>query len=70
MAVDRDMIEIVHAGATEMTVGDRKTGRLDNRRPDAKTGASAQHGARILGDVGLVEGQAERSGGRNHCLRL
>ena len=61
MAIDLDMVEIIHAGAAEMAVGNRKAGRLDDRRPDAKAGAGAQHRARVLGDVGLVEREAEQT---------
>ena len=70
MPVDLDMVEIVHAGAAKMAVGDREAGRLDDRRPDAETGAGAQHGAGVLRDVGLVEREAEGSGRERHGVAL
>ena len=37
---ERDLIEVVHAGAAEGAVGDGKAGRLDDMRLDAEAGAS------------------------------
>ena len=43
VTLDRDMVEIVHAGAAKSPVGNRKTRRLDNRGVDAKTRAGANY---------------------------
>jgi hypothetical protein len=67
---DRDMIEIVHARAPEVAIGDRESGRLDDRRRHAQTCTGAQHRASILGDVGLVKRETERSRRSNHRSRL
>jgi hypothetical protein len=66
MTVDRYMIEIIHSGATELTIRTGKAGRSDDRRRDAKTGASPQYRAGILGDVGLVKRQAQMFGRGTH----
>ena len=47
-------------GAAEGPVGHRKAGRLDDMGLHAEAGASPQHRAGILGDVGLVEGEPQR----------
>ena len=62
----RDGIEVVHSGATEMPVRGRKAGRLDQVGPDAEAGTGAQHGPGVLGNVGLVERQTQPVSGRNH----
>src|SRR6185437_5396033 len=56
VAPDRNPVEIIHSGPAECAVGHRKTGRLDDMRLDAETGAKAQNRAGVLGNVGLVEG--------------
>ena len=60
MAGQPHMIEIIHAGPAEMLVGYGESGRLDERRIDAETGAEPQHGPRVLRNVGLEEGEAKR----------
>ena len=57
-----DLVEIVHAGAAEGAVGDRKAGRLDQVRLDPEAGGEPQDRAGILRDVGLVEGDAHGAG--------
>src|ERR1043165_2408917 len=49
------VIQVIHAGAAEGTVGDRKAGRLDDVRSDAKAGAKPQNRSRILSDIRLVK---------------
>ena len=56
VADDGDLVEIVHAGAPEGAIGDRKAGRFDDVRFDAQAGAEPQNRAGVLGDVRLVEG--------------
>ncbi len=65
MPGDLHMFEIIHAGAAEMLVGDRKSGRLDDRRIEPEAGAKPQHGPAILRNVGLVKG--EHQGGAWLC---
>ena len=60
MAADVDLIEIIHARAAEILVGDRESGRLDDMRGYAQAGAEAQYGARVLRDVGLVKCQMHK----------
>ena len=57
MPPQRDLIQIVHSGAAEGTVGDRKAGRLDDMRGNSETGAEPQNRPGILRNVGLVEGK-------------
>ena len=54
----RDLIEVVHAGAAKGTVGSREARRLDDMRLGAEAGAQPQHGAGVLRDVRFVEGKA------------
>ena len=56
VAVERDLVEIVHAGAAEGAVGGGKPGRLDDMGLDAKAGRQPQNRAGVLRNVGLVEG--------------
>ena len=56
MPRQRHVIEVVHSGATEGAVGDRKASRLDDVRRHAKAGGEAQNRSGILRDVGLVQG--------------
>src|SRR5258706_411434 len=53
-----DMIEIVHAGATERAVGHRKSGRLDDMRLHAQTGAEPKNRSSVLRNVGLEQSNA------------
>ena len=66
------MIEIIHAGAAQMPVAGRETGWPDNGRVHAETGAHAQHGSGVLRNVGLEQGEGERSRRekRGHFSRL
>ena len=66
VSLDRDMLEIIHARAAEMAVGDRKAGRLDDVGGHPETGAGAQHRAGVLGDVRLIEREPKRRGGGIH----
>ena len=50
-----NLIQIVHAGAPEGPVRDRKTGRFDDMRGHAETGAQAQNRSGILRDIRLVK---------------
>jgi hypothetical protein len=49
--------KIVEAAAAEGSFGEVKAGRVDDMQPHPEAGAEAQHGAGILRDVGLVEGE-------------
>ena len=55
MAQDRDLAEIVHAGASERAVGGGEARRLDDVRPYAETGGKAENRPRILWNVGLEQ---------------
>ncbi len=55
-------VEIVHAGAPQPAVRQRKTGRMDDVDRHGETGAQAQDGAGIGGDVGLVKGKTDHAG--------
>ncbi len=61
MAGERDARQIVHSGAPQPAVVEQESGRLDQVDGDAEARGEAQHGARILRDVGLVEGEAHRA---------
>ncbi len=52
---ERDLIEVIHAGAAERTVAGRKACRLDDVRLDAQAGGETKNRARVLGNVGLIE---------------
>ena len=56
MAGKGDVIEVVHSRPTEMPVRDRKAGRLDNVGGRAEARTQAQNRSRVLGDIGLEEG--------------
>ena len=60
--VSRDVhvIEIVHAGATQMPVTNGEPRRSDNGRVNAKTGAHPQHGSGVLRNVGLEQREHRR----------
>jgi len=53
---ERDLIEIVHAGAAKRAVGGWEAGGLDEMRLDAEAGGEAKNSPGVLRDVGLVEG--------------
>jgi hypothetical protein len=53
-----DMGDVVEAGAAEIAVGHVEAGRADDVDGDAKAGGKAQNRAGVLGDVGLVKGEA------------
>ena len=57
MPYDGHLIEIIHAGAAKSPVRRRKTGWLNNMGRNTETGTKPEHGARVLGDIGLVERQ-------------
>ena len=61
---DADLVEIIHPGAAEGAVGDRKAGGLDNMRLQPETGAESQNRSGILRDVGLEEGDPHGLGRR------
>lgn len=56
---ERGHLQIIHAGAPEVAVGEVEAGGLDDINGDAKARCHAQNRAGIAGDVGLVEGDAE-----------
>jgi hypothetical protein len=51
-------VEIIHAGAAEGAVADRKSGWFDQMGLDAETGAQTQNRAGILRDIGLEQRNA------------
>ena len=65
-AANHQGLEIVHPGAPKTTVGEWKTGGLDNCRLGAEAGAGAQHGAGVGRDIGLKERERQRK--RGHPL--
>jgi hypothetical protein len=56
MAGQGNLVEIVHAGPAEGTIGDREAGRLDDVRFNSQAGAKPENRAGILGNVRLVKG--------------
>ncbi len=62
VALDSDVIEIIHAGAAEMALGHGEARGFDQGGLDPHAGAKAQHRACVLGNVGLEQGQTEGSG--------
>ncbi|MDE2164934.1 MAG: hypothetical protein KGJ66_01175 [Alphaproteobacteria bacterium] len=57
MARDRDAVEIIHRRAFQVTVVEQEAARFDDIDGDPEARAEAQDGARVLRNVGLVEGQ-------------
>ena len=51
-----DLVEIVHTGPAERTIGDGKTGRFNDVRFNPQAGTKPENRAGILGDVRLVKG--------------
>src|SRR5262245_58385674 len=58
MSLDLHVIEVVHPGAAERSVGGGKAGRLDDVRFDTEAGGEAKDGPGVLGNVGLEQGDA------------
>jgi hypothetical protein len=50
---DRHLVEIIHAGAAEVPVRDRKSGGLDDVGGHIEACAEAKNRPGVLGDVGL-----------------
>jgi hypothetical protein len=57
------MVEIVHAGAAKMPVGNRKARRLDDMGRNIQARAQAQNRSGVLRDIGLEEGYLHDVGG-------
>jgi hypothetical protein len=57
------MVEIVHAGAAKMPVGNREARGLDNMGRDIQACAQAQNRSGVLGDIGLEERNLHGEGG-------
>jgi hypothetical protein len=55
------LIQVVHSGATEGAIGDRKPRRFDDMGRNAKARAEAQNRSGILRNVGLVKGKLHRA---------
>jgi hypothetical protein len=53
VAHDADLVEIVHAGAAEVAVGNRKAGGFDDMRCHVKAGAKPKNRPGVLGNIGL-----------------
>ena len=64
MTGDGHGIQIIHAGAAEVPVGDRKAGRFDDVGFDIETGAEPENRACILGDVRFVKGDPHGRSGK------
>ena len=56
---DLGMLGIVERAAADGAQREGKAGRMDDVHRDAEAGAQPQHGAGVLGDIGLVEGKVE-----------
>jgi hypothetical protein len=54
------VVEVIEATALQRRTGHREAGWVDDVQRNPKAGAESQHGAGILGDIGLIEGQFER----------
>jgi hypothetical protein len=59
------MVEIVHAGAAEVPVGNRKARGLDDMGRDIQARAQAQNRSGVLGDIGLEERNLHDVGGQS-----
>src|SRR5438874_1509080 len=51
----RDLLEIIHAGAAEGAIRHRKSRRFDDVRFDSEAGAQPQNGRGVRGNVGLKQ---------------
>ena len=60
MAHDLGALQIVHAGAAKFLVAEQEAAGLDDVHTDAQTGAQPDQGTGVLGDIGLVEGEAHK----------
>jgi hypothetical protein len=58
MPHDGDLIQIIHAGAAEMPVGNRESRRLDNVGFYAETGTKPQNRSGVLRNIGLEKDDA------------
>src|SRR5712672_3491433 len=58
----RDLVEIVHAGAAERAIARRESSRLDEMRLERQTGGEPENRPGILRDVGLIKGDAHATG--------
>ena len=52
-------IEVVEAGAAQGLGREGEAGRMDDVDMDAKAGAQPQHGAGVLGNVGLEQSEVD-----------
>ena len=55
---DRRVVEIIHAGTAQVAVRHVEGRRFDDLHRHAEAGGQAQHGAGVLRDVRLVDGEA------------
>ena len=63
------LVEIIHAGAAEGPVGDRKARRFDDMGGHIQAGAQPQNRPGVLGDVGLEKRDlAISAGGPDECM--
>ena len=62
MAAEVNLAQIVHGGAAQPAVAEDEAARLYDIDSDAQAGRRTHHGAGILRDIGLVEGEAHSVG--------
>src|SRR5436309_2867014 len=55
------LIQVIHSGAAEGAIGDRKARRFDDMGRNAKACAEAQNRSGILRNVGLVKGKLHQA---------
>jgi len=56
VAGERNLIEVIHAGAPEGAVRNWEPGRLNDMRRNAQAGAEPQNCTGVLGNIRLIEG--------------
>ena len=64
MPGERGHLQIVHARAPEVAIGEIEAGRLDDIDGDAEAGGHAEDRAGVAGNVGLIERDADAG---SHC---
>jgi hypothetical protein len=70
VAGDIDVSKVIHTGTPELLIACRKSGGLDDRSGEPETGAHAQNGARILGDIRLIKRNHKRGRGARLQMRI
>jgi hypothetical protein len=70
VAGDIDVSEVIHTRTPELPVACRKSCGLDDSSGEPQTGAHAQNGARVLGDIRLIKGNHKRGRGARLQMRV